>query len=344
MVIERWSKCYANVLAKEMNQKSMEKKNAKQENHDSCTWICTQGRQLHANRDFFIFNISFSIHILRPQVWHLFLNLTTLVHNLRRRVVWWRQRGDFWYTLRRILWFRGCKSQSLFNFSKVDSRILRMILHLLTSITRPPVMNHPTISTKKPRCHWNLKIKQHTSQSIQLEVNKKSSSWLNLKTELLLFGKTFQCSTFTNSFMEKLQPLQPPALAMAAGKVSRIWSTTESLAPQLFTNLFSRTCWKSDPIGGSPTKTHPFLVWLRTHNRIRKRREMRSIWPRWSWKNLTFSCPCSSLGPPAICPLLHEAGKFMYLVVWGPTKGRLPKVKVFLTEPADLLFARRFDT
>ena len=254
------------------------------------------------------------------------------------RVVWWRQRGDFWYTLRRILWFRGCKSQSLFNFSKVDSRILRMILHLLTSITRPPVMNHPTISTKKPRCHWNLKIKQHTSQSIQLEVNKKSSSWLNLKTELLLFGKTFQCSTFTNSFMEKLQPLQPPALAMAAGKVSRIWSTTESLAPQLFTNLFSRTCWKSDPIGGSPTKTHPFLVWLRTHNRIRKRREMRSIWPRWSWKNLTFSCPCSSLGPPAICPLLHEAGKFMYLVVWGPTKGRLPKVKVFLTEPADLLF------
>lgn len=184
------------------------------------------------NHDFFIFNISFSIHILRPQVWHLFLNLATLVHDLRRRVVWWWQRGDFWYTLRRILWFRGCKSQSLFNFSKVDSRILQMILHLLTSKTRPPVMSHPTISTKKPRCHWNLKIKQHTSQSIQLEVNKKSSSWLNLKTELLLFGKTFQCSTSTNSFMEKLQPLQAPALAMAAGKVSRIWSTTESLAPQ----------------------------------------------------------------------------------------------------------------
>ena len=66
-----------------------------------------------------------------------------------------------------------------------------MILHLLTSITRPPVLSHPTISTKKPRCHWNLKIKKNTSQRIQFEVNKKSSSWLNIKTELLLFGRPF---------------------------------------------------------------------------------------------------------------------------------------------------------
>lgn len=122
MVIERWSKFYANFLAKEMNKKAGKRKMPNKKTMIHAHEFTLKAGKLHAKSWLFhLQHFLFHSHPSSPGLAPVPQSGDTRAWSSAPRRLVTAAGVTFDIHLERTLWFRGCKSQSLFNFSKVDS-------------------------------------------------------------------------------------------------------------------------------------------------------------------------------------------------------------------------------